>query len=268
MNRLYTHIKLVSLVFFTIFLSVTRTDVEAASLLFGDDLPSKVGSQHIIPITVDTYGQNIIGTDLVLAYDTRYIEVIQINNGVIFSNASKNIIDNINGIARTSFYNPYGKFFAGVGTLGTITLRTKAETPQTSIGFSFTPNSTTDSNVVGTSGIDHLSLVKPLFISVSDIQISSSSQIDISSNETSNSLTPEDINTPSTFLSSTTDDPQASVLAKEADDFLAPSETPERKFAIPEVSSPRLAQNTYIMLFIFLFALIFIYMTHKLRTIK
>lgn len=117
---------------------------------------------NALNIIVNTEGVNSRSADAFLHYNPDEIEIIdqnssipgiQLRRGNIFQSYPGNQVSN--GVIRMTAYNETG-FFNGRGTLASLVFTNKPGVTKTSIGFTFSPGRTTDSNVANTESQDIL----------------------------------------------------------------------------------------------------------------
>jgi len=140
-----------------------------ASLSLPSSMKAIVNQEISMPIMVNTDGTTIIGVDVVLNFDKNYLTLIEVIPGTAFETylpADVNGYFNESTVKKTA--NLSGKIkigaaafnwkteqttqgFNGTTTLFTLKFKTK-KAGQTSVHFVYSPNSTTDSNLVSISG--------------------------------------------------------------------------------------------------------------------
>lgn len=152
-------------IFVTAMSSTTQKDIRSKASSISSNAVSfilapnegtyKVGDLFDVQIYLNTFGVATNGVGTHLKYDPRFLEVIQIIPGSIFSSypaAAFNLTDGTIYLSGISFDATAGKpasTFVGTGLLGTVRFRAKTVTSTTAVLFNFTPGGRTDdSNVM------------------------------------------------------------------------------------------------------------------------
>lgn len=122
----------------------------------------KAGCLNVVNIIVNTEGSDSMAADAFLKYNPNEIEIVdqmpdipgtQLRIGSVYESYPGNIVSN--GIIRLTAFNRAG-FFNGRGVLASIAFRSKPDVSQATISFSFSPGSSTDSNVANPNATDIL----------------------------------------------------------------------------------------------------------------
>ena len=121
-----------------------------ASLTFSQP-PSNipVGSTFKISVNVFSAGIPTLGTDAVITYDNKMLEVVKIDPGNAYPLVPDNLldIDNVMGKSRFSGTVDLGKPIPAEGAMGYVYFRAEKE-GSTQINFDWRPGATNDSNIV------------------------------------------------------------------------------------------------------------------------
>ena len=134
----------------------TLVTPNAVSLtLVPNEATFQVGDNFDVQIYVNTFGVSTSGVGARLLFEPRFLEVIDVTPGKIFSTYPASTFDNntgtvyLSGIAFDLVSNKPQSLFIGTGMLGTVRFRTKRAVPSTQVRFDFTSGGkTTDSNVM------------------------------------------------------------------------------------------------------------------------
>lgn len=128
--------------------------------------------KDVVPVSVmvETGNHKTIGTDVIFHYDPKILEATSsavIVKGKIYQDYPAAGIDSQTGTVTISGINSSSQpNFQGSGLLATINFRAKAA-GQTTVTLDFTPDSTTDTNMVdSTSGEDVLESVENLSLTI------------------------------------------------------------------------------------------------------
>lgn len=129
----------------------------------------KVGDLVPVSILVETGSHKTIGTDVILHYDSNLLEATSssvIKKGTIYQDFPALGLDPKTSIVTVSGINTADRVFQGLGLLATINFIARAP-GLASVTVDFTPNSTTDTNVVDSiSGKDILEQVENLNLTI------------------------------------------------------------------------------------------------------
>ena len=126
----------------------------------------KVGGSFDVTINLDTDKGLTVGTDLIVSYDAKKLEVVdadltkpgvQIQAGSLYDTNPVNI-EKAGKIYLGAIASPGKKQFAGSGTLAVIKFKGKTA-GQAGVTIDFTPGLTTDSNVTTADSRDILAKV-------------------------------------------------------------------------------------------------------------
>ncbi|OGV96499.1 hypothetical protein A2W24_04980 [Microgenomates group bacterium RBG_16_45_19] len=129
---------------------------QAATLTLAPASLSLTESQAATPtLNLDPQGDLIIGTDVFINFDPRYLKIISVVRRT-FASTPATIIDNTKGQVKFSLANPYGVYQTTPGAVADLTIQGLSPVSTTPINFSFTPGSTRDTNVVAPGGQDVL----------------------------------------------------------------------------------------------------------------
>ncbi|TGO02157.1 hypothetical protein PN36_29595 [Candidatus Thiomargarita nelsonii] len=115
----------------------------------------KIGETFEIVVEVQAGEQEVDGASAYLEFDPTYLEVVSMTPAEHLDLTLDNSFDNGTGeinFAAGKLTNP---FPSGDFNLVTITLKAKAETPETSLDFLFNPPKSTDATFGGVSVFDH-----------------------------------------------------------------------------------------------------------------
>jgi hypothetical protein len=109
-----------------------------------------VGEKFSLPINVSSAGQETLGTDVVILFDPKVLEAVEIKPGIIYPNYPEQAkdIDNVHGKIYFSGSTNINAPRVAEGELGEIFFRSK-KAGETTLSFSWNgQNETTDSNIV------------------------------------------------------------------------------------------------------------------------
>lgn len=122
----------------------------------------KAGCLNVVNLIINTEGSDSMAADAFLRYNPNEIEIvdqmpdipgIQLRIGSVYESYPGNITSS--GSIRLTAFNRAG-FFNGRGVLASIAFRSKPDISQSTINFSFSPGSSTDSNVADPNATDIL----------------------------------------------------------------------------------------------------------------
>lgn len=186
-------IYLLTLFFSTLIFTI---EVSAAELSFEEtSVNVAIGSTTDLDIILDPEGEKVIGVDLVIVYDPKYIEMVDITNGDLFTTALGKKIDNTNGIVKygvaTSIPSSDGKVSSVTtkGTAAVLRIKSKTETVDTVINFDYKKGETTDSNVAISGGEDVLDGITRTRVTITKSDSSSpTNQVNTTSESSEDSL--------------------------------------------------------------------------------
>lgn len=141
--------------------------VDASTLQFAETRKDiSVGEETSVSIELNPQGNSILGVDIVVLYDPNVLSVIDVQDQKLFSQKTAQIIDSEKGILKVAFANEYGKYVTKKGTVGEIIILGKSEAKETFLSFHFVKDETIDSNVTGYRGIDYLTSVNTLALTI------------------------------------------------------------------------------------------------------
>lgn len=127
----------------------------SASLSFGQT-PSliPVGKEFKVPIIVSSAGQTTLGTDVVILFDPKVLQVAKVKPGSAYPTYPLNLkdIDNAHGKIWFSGTVGFGPPQPAAGLFGSFFFRAK-KVGTTKISFDWEPGGTDDSNIVTDSGV-------------------------------------------------------------------------------------------------------------------
>ena len=129
----------------------------------------RVGEEFEVKLILDTKGVATSGTDVIISYDPKVVEIPQVRPGLLYQKYPVNEVDTAGGKIGFSAIATPPKPFSGKGTLAYLKLKVlKAGTVTLSIEF--VKGETTDSNVVQarSGGKDILDKVINAYYSVKD----------------------------------------------------------------------------------------------------
>jgi hypothetical protein len=115
----------------------------------------KVGETFEIVVEVQAGEQEVDGASAYIELDPTYLEVVNMTAGGHLDLTLENSFDNGTGEINFAAGKLTSPFPSGDFDLVTITLRAKAETPETSLDFLFNPPRSTDATSGGASVFDH-----------------------------------------------------------------------------------------------------------------
>lgn len=115
--------------------------------LVSDKLAYQVGEEGLIDVYLDTTGFEVIAVDVQITYDPDLIEVEEIIKGDVFDSYPTNANKIMGGKIYMSALADIGEVKTGIIKIGSIKVRALSK-GQTSLDFVYTPQGTTDSNVV------------------------------------------------------------------------------------------------------------------------
>lgn len=122
-------------------------------VLIADKKDYKAGENIVVSVRLSTGGQPTDGTDLVLRFDPKVLETSNaaVTQGRIYSEYPMKSVDSIEGLIRISGISSIRKKsgFNGVGIFATINFKAVGS-GKTTLRIDFTPDLTSDSNVLGT----------------------------------------------------------------------------------------------------------------------
>jgi hypothetical protein len=150
--------------------------VRAASLSFDvnhANLP--MGQTYQVGLKLDPEGEPVIGTDVILKFDPKKLELTEVLNAGAFSTTQTVMIDNQAGLVKFSLTHGYGVYLTEVKTVAKLGIKGLATGP-TNLSFDFTPGKTTDTNVAATRGREVLTGVKHLTLTVLPPQVGRTGQ--------------------------------------------------------------------------------------------
>jgi murein DD-endopeptidase MepM/ murein hydrolase activator NlpD len=116
-----------------------------------------VGADFWMPVHLDTDGAATSGVEVVIQFDPGALQVvdqdagmdgIQILGGSLYTSNDVNQVFQDQGIIWFSSLNTNGTTFTGSGTLANIPFHASGAVSQTTVSLSYSPNWTTDSNVL------------------------------------------------------------------------------------------------------------------------
>lgn len=153
-------------VFTVLFLSVNSVYAAGVSLNFTKQNVSLTkGEQSTVPIRLDVSGQDVIGVDLFLTFDPKYIKLIDVVRLGAFSLQPAKIIDQDEGLVKTSLSNNYGTYVKESVLIAEVKVEALKPVDKTTIGFDFVRSNTKDTNVVA-KGQDILETVNSVNIKI------------------------------------------------------------------------------------------------------
>lgn len=120
----------------------------------------RLGEIFTVAIQVDTQGKSATGVDVILNYDPKKLEVVEITPGTLFATYIRKENDEKKGKVYLSaaIFEKAEKPFIGEDTFGSIKFRSLSS-GKTSLSFEYTPQATGDSNVTTEGGLDFLTKV-------------------------------------------------------------------------------------------------------------
>lgn len=143
----------------------------ASARLFFGAVPAivPVGDEFKVAINVSSGGEVTLGTDAVILYDPKALEVSKIVPGDTYVVYPPNLqdIDNVHGKARFSGTASLRNPRAVEGILGWVIFRAKKVVNSTSINLDWKPTKTEESNIVPISGVLDLLSEEPPAVTVS-----------------------------------------------------------------------------------------------------
>ncbi len=148
--------------------SKVTSSSKATISLAADKKIYQVGETIPVNVQIDTSGKKTDGTDLLLHFDPKALDAspAAIIKGTIYGEYPVTTVDTKNGIISISGISSLSKEYSGTGLFATINFTAKTK-GQTSILVDFTPNLTTDSNIVETgTGKDILEQVANLSLTI------------------------------------------------------------------------------------------------------
>jgi uncharacterized protein YneF (UPF0154 family) len=127
---------------------ITPGKISLASLtLQSDRTELRVNETTLIDVYLDTTGFEVIGVDVQLSYDPSLIKIEEIIKGDVFDSFPTNANRIDNGKVFMSALADIGQVKTGVIKVGSLRVQALSA-GQATIDFIYTPQSTTDSNVV------------------------------------------------------------------------------------------------------------------------
>ncbi len=153
-------------VFTALVLSVNSVYAAGVSLNFTEQNVSLTkGEQTTLPIRLDVSGQDVMGVDLYLTFDPKYIKLIDVVRLGAFSLQPAKIIDQDEGLVKTSLSNNYGTYVKEPALIAEVKVEALKTVDKTTIGFDFVRSNTKDTNVVA-KGQDVLETVNSVNIKI------------------------------------------------------------------------------------------------------
>lgn len=189
---IFTKVKtLTYIVFLVSILIVPVGTVNAAELSFEkSEINIELNGTTEIGVVLDPKNKQIIGLDLVITYDPKYIEIVDIIKGPLFPSLLAKVIDNAKGTAKVglAISIPSSKeninTITSTGTPAIVKIKSKKETTNTVVKFEYVNGGTKDSNVAIAGGVDALTKVSPLKVTITKSTASGNSN---STTDTNNS---------------------------------------------------------------------------------
>ncbi|KKS86036.1 MAG: hypothetical protein UV59_C0003G0031 [Candidatus Gottesmanbacteria bacterium GW2011_GWA1_43_11] len=132
--------------------------VQAARLLFSPETMSLTQGETVsVGLLLDPEGEAIIGTDVFLQFDPRFLELAKIEKTNTFPNQYALTINNQTGRAKFALVHPLGSYTRAYTKIAEVFVKGKSPVSSTVLAFNFTgATSTNDSNVVVDKGRDVL----------------------------------------------------------------------------------------------------------------
>ena len=112
------------------------------------------GATNTVYVGIDTQGQASNAADMVLTYNPNQIEVLGVGAGSAYESYLAPVIGG--GTARLTAYSVGGNL-NGKATFASVSFKSKPGVTNASMGFMFSPGSTTDSNIANLNSSDILS---------------------------------------------------------------------------------------------------------------
>ena len=119
-----------------------------------------------IGIVIDPGGNSVIGVDILITYDPKYIEIVDIEDLGIFSGKTGQVIDNQIGSVRFAFSNSYQVYLNKKSTFANLMIKGKQSVNKTGINFVYSKGDTKDTNIVISQGRDVLDSVENIEINI------------------------------------------------------------------------------------------------------
>ena len=134
--------------------------------LVSDKLNYKVGETGLIDVYLDTTGFEVIAVDVQFSYDANLIKVEEIIKGDVFDSYPTNANKITEEKVYISALADFGEVKTGIIKIASVKIQA-LESGQTSLDFIYTPQSTTDSNVVSKNNAnDALGRVKGISLTI------------------------------------------------------------------------------------------------------
>lgn len=165
--------KIVTLAFLVLALSFAPT-VSAAELSLQTEKPKlKLGQTTTVTIVLSG-GENTLGTDIVLTYDSKRLEANEVKAGNLYPTynpANGKRIDVANGKIFLSGSGGLGQPIKANGVFAIVTLRAKSS-GQATIAFNYQVGDTTQTGIISPAGKDLLiTTPRPMIITIQETNI-------------------------------------------------------------------------------------------------
>lgn len=120
----------------------------------------RLGETFQVVVQLDTRGKPAVGIDTIINYDPNKLEVVEITPGTLFASYIRKGKDEEKQkiYLSAAIFRKTEKPFIGQGVFGTIKFKA-ISSGKTTLGFEYTPQATSDSNVTTEGGLDFLTKV-------------------------------------------------------------------------------------------------------------
>jgi len=191
-----TDAKKVFFLSFLLLFGLSRTALATnSSISFSENAISLAeGSQKKVDVVLDPGGAEVIGIDLFIKYDPKYVKVIEVEDLKAFSTSPAQSVDNDSGSVEIAFSNDYSVFTTEKKSVAKITFEGRERTESTNVSFDFSPGSSTDSNVVVSEGVDILIRTGSLLVKVESPASELTPGVSVTPDNASDKDTPSKLN--------------------------------------------------------------------------
>ena len=169
--------KILVILVVTMFL-VNAKPAQAARLLFSPETMSLTQGETVsVGLLLDPEGDAVIGTDIFLQFDARFIELTKIEKTSTFPNQYALTINNQTGKAKFAQVHPLGSYTRTFTKIAEVFVKGKSPVSSTVLAFNFTgATSTNDSNVVVDKGKDVLRQAQGAVFTINPVPCASPSE--------------------------------------------------------------------------------------------
>jgi hypothetical protein len=143
-----------------LFITIVASPAVASSLsLQTDEAKVTIGNEQSIAIILDTDEKEIVGADVVVTYDVKKLKLIEIMEGLMFSQYVKENNDKEGKVMISGVIDPAKKSYKGKDTFVTLKFETLKE-GKADVRIEYSEGSRNDSNIADRNGNDILTSVE------------------------------------------------------------------------------------------------------------